>query len=279
MSDAVAEIADLRALLAARDAELAMARAELTGARLLIAQYQAQLAKLRRMQFGRSSETLDAEIRQLELLLEDLEEGEAAHRSPVRLPDAGRTERRHPQRRPLPDHLPRETIVHPAGDRCPECGGVHFAALGEDVTEILEKVPARLRVIRHVRPKLSCRLCSTILQAPAPDLPVPKGRPGPGFLANVVVSKYLDGLPLYRQSAILAREGIAVERATLADWVGHAAWWLKPLAERIAAHVLGAPVIHTDDTPVAVLAPGHGRTRTGRLLSGDNQGETSRQSG
>jgi transposase len=265
MSDAVAEIADLRALLAARDAELATTRAELTGARLLIAQYQAQLAKLRRMQFGRSSETLDAEIRQLELLLEDLEEGEAAHMAPMRMPDAARPERRHPQRRPLPDHLPRETIVHPPGDRCPGCGGLHFATLGEDVTEILEKVPAKLRVIRHVRPKLSCRACATIIQAPAPDLPVAKGRPGPGLLANVVVSKYLDGLPLYRQSAILAREGIVIERATLADWVGHAAWWLKPLAERIGAHVLGAPVIHTDDTPVAVLAPGNGRTRTGRL--------------
>lgn len=265
MSGAAAQIADLRALLAARDAELATARAELTGARLLIAQYQAQLAKLRRMQFGRSSETLDAEIRQLELLLEDLQEGEAAHMAPMRTPDAARPERRHPQRRPLPDHLPRETIMHPPGDRCPGCGGLHFAKLGEDVTEILEKVPARLRVIRHVRPKLSCRSCATIIQAPAPDLPVAKGRPGPGLLANVVVSKYLDGLPLYRQSAILAREGIAIERATLADWVGHAAWWLKPLAERIAAHVLGAPVIHTDDTPIAVLAPGRGRTRTGRL--------------
>ena len=265
MSDAIAEIADLRALLAARDAELATARAELTGARLLIAQYQAQLAKLRRMQFGRSSERLDAGIRQLELLLEDLEESEAAHAAPVRLSKAARPERRHPQRRPLPDYLPRETIVHPAGDRCPACGGLHFSALGEDVTEILEKVPARLRVIRHVRPKLSCRSCATVIQAPAPDLPVAKGRPGPGLLANVVVSKYLDGLPLYRQSAMLAREGIAIERATLADWVGHAAWWLKPLAERIAAHVLAAPVIHTDDTPIAVLAPGRGRTRTGRL--------------
>lgn len=139
MSDAVAEIADLRALLTARDAELATARAELTGARLLIAQYQAQLAKLRRMQFGRSSERLDAEIRQLELLLEDLEEGEAAHTAPARLLDAARPEGRHPRRRPLPDHLPRETIVHPAGDRCPECGGLHFSALGEDVTEIWKR--------------------------------------------------------------------------------------------------------------------------------------------
>lgn len=133
------------------------------------------------------------------------------------------------------------------------------------MTEILEKVPARLKVIRHVRPKLSCRTCSTIVQAPSPDLPIPRGRPGPGLIAQVVVGKYLDGLPLYRQSAMLAREGIEIERATLADWVGHAAWWVAPLAQRIGAHVRRAPVIHTDDTPVAMLAPGHGRTRTGRL--------------
>ena len=147
----------------------------------------------------------------------------------------------------------------------PGCGGTRFSKLGEDVTEVLEKIPARLKVIRHIRPKLSCRCCERILQAPMPDLPIEKGRPGPGLVANVVVSKYLDGLPLYRQSAILAREGIAIERATLADWVGHAAWWVTPLAALIGAHVMAAPIIHTDDTPIAVLAPGNGKTRTGRL--------------
>ncbi len=155
--------------------------------------------------------------------------------------------------------------MHAPGDVCPGCGGRHFSPLGEDVTEILEKLPARLKVIRHVRPKLSCRACSTIMQAPSPDLPITRGRPGPELIAQVVVGKYLDALPLYRQSAMLAREGIEIERATLADWVGHAAWWVAPLAERIGAYVRGGPVIHTDDTPVAMLAPGQGRTRTGRL--------------
>ena len=257
-------------LLADREAELATARAELTGARILIEQYKAQLAKLRRLRFGRSSETLDAQIHQLELMLEDLEEGEAARAAPSLPPDADqpgrrRPERRQPVRRPLPDHLPREEIVHSPGEVCPGCGGSHFSKLGEDVTEVLEKVPARLKVIRHVRPKLSCRSCETIIQAPAPDLPIEKGRPGPDLVANVVVGKYLDGLPLYRQSAILAREGIEIERATLADWVGHAAWWVAPLAELIGAHALNAPVIHTDDTPIAVLAPGNGKTKTGRI--------------
>jgi len=269
MIDSAEEIAQLRALLAEREAELATTRAELTGAKLLIEQMKAQLAKLRRMQFGRSSEKLDAQIHQLELMLEDLEEGEAArtarslngHDEPGRQPP----DRRQPVRRPLPDHLPREEIVHSPGETCPGCGGTRFSKLGEDVTEVLEKIPARLKVIRHIRPKLSCRSCEMIIQVPAPKLPIEKGRPGPGLIANVVVGKYLDGLPLYRQSAILAREGIEIERATLADWVGHAAWWMAPLAELIGGHVMAAPVIHTDDTPIAVLAPGNGKTRTGRI--------------
>jgi transposase len=270
MSDAAEEIAELRARLAEREAELAMARAELTGARLLIEQYKAQLHKLRRMQFGRSSETLDAEILQLELKLEDLEESEAARVAASEAANTDQTkrperERRQPVRKPLPDHLPREEIVHAPGNVCPGCGGTHFSKLGEDVTEVLEKIPARLKVIRHIRPKLSCRACETIIQAPSVDLPITKGRPGPGLVASVVVSKYLDGLPLYRQSAILEREGIEIERATLCDWVGHVAWWVMPLAAMIGAHVMTAPILHTDDTPIAVLAPGNGKTRTGRI--------------
>jgi transposase len=267
MSDAAEEIVALRARLATSEAELATARAELTGAKLLIEQYRAQLAKLRRMQFGQSSEKLDAQILQLELKLEDLEEAEAARAAALKARDSEKPkrERRQPVRRPLPAHLPREEMIHAPGDVCPGCGGTHFSTLGEDVTEVLEKIPARLKVIRHIRPKLSCRACETIIQAPSPDLPIEKGRPGPGLVANVVVSKYLDGLPLYRQSAILAREGIAIERATLADWVGHVAWWVMPLAQMIGAHVMAAPVIHTDDTPIAVLAPGNGKTKTGRI--------------
>jgi transposase len=157
MSDAAGEIAELRARLAEREAELATARAELTGARILIEQYKAQLQKLRRMQFGRSSEKLDAQIRQLELMLEDLEEGEAARTAPSLAPGADepgrrKRERRQPVRRPLPDHLPREEIVHYPGEVCSACGGTHFSKLGEDVTEVLEKIPARLKVVRHVRP-------------------------------------------------------------------------------------------------------------------------------
>ena len=259
VADPVQEIAALRAQLAEREAELAVARAELTGARLRIEQYKAQLAQLRRMQFGRSSERLDTQIAQLELILEDLEESDAARTAPAAklTPGQSRRERRQPVRRPLPDHLPREEIVHDPGSVCPGCGGTRFAKLGEDVTEVLEKIPARPKAIRHIRPKLSCRCCQRVMQAPAPDLPIERGRPGPGLVADVVVGKYLDGLPLYRQSAILAREGIQIERATLADWVGHAAWWVVPLAELIGAQVMAASIIHTDDTPIA--GPGAGQ--------------------
>jgi transposase len=259
---AAAEIARL-------EAELATARAELTGARLLIEQLRAQLAVLRRMQFGRSSERVDREISQLELLLEDLEEGEAERTAPAAAspsaPASAAPERRHPLRRPLPDHLPREEVVHSPGDSCPCCGGTRLTRLGEDVTEVLERVPARLTVIRHVRPRLSCRACETIIQAPAPDLPVEKGRPGPALIANVVVCNYIDGLPLYRQAGIIARDGVDIDRASLCDWVGRAAWWLAPISDAIAAHVMAAPVIHTDDTPIGVLSPGRGKTRTGRF--------------
>jgi transposase len=282
MSDVAGEIAALEARLAQRDAELAArdaelaardaalsaALTELTGARVLIEQYKARLAKLQRMKFGQSSEKLDAEIEQFELTLEDLEEGEGARQAAAQsLAQAKhpQRERRQPVRRPLPAHLPREEIVHAPGDVCPGCGGRHFSKLGQDVSEVLEKIPARLKVIRHIRPKLSCRACETIIQAPAPDLPIEKGRPGPGLLANVVVSKYLDGLPLYRQSGILEREGIAIERATMADWVGHVAWWVMPIAQMIGAHVIDAPVIHTDDTPIKMLAPGQGKTRLGHI--------------
>ncbi len=253
--DTTAEIIHLRAQLAEREAEL-------VAANLLIEQYRAQLHKLQRMQFGRSSEALDAQIEQLELRLEDLEESEAARVTAIPRPRPARSPA---VRKPLPAHLPREDVQYPAAEVCPSCGGTHLIKLGEDITEVLEKIPARLKVIRHIRPKFSCRACDTITQAPSPDLPIERGRPGPGLLAHVVVSKYLDGLPLYRQSAILAREGVEIERATLADWVGHAAWWLAPLAAIIGAHVKTAPVIHTDDTPVPLLSPGLGRTRTGRL--------------
>ena len=182
---------------------------------------------------------------------------------PAPIPDRAK-----PKRKPLPDHLPRQEVVHqPAGDgacTCPACGG-GMARLGEDVTEVLDYVPGHFQVIRHVRPKYACRACDAITQAPAPAMPTPRGRATPAMLAHLLVSKYCDHLPLYRQSEIDAREGLELDRSTLCDWVGQAAWLLDPMVAAIRAHVFAADKIHGDDTTVPVLAPGLGRTRTGRL--------------
>lgn len=168
-------------------------------------------------------------------------------------------------RAPLPHHLPTEIIVHEAPCVCPTCGGTAFGRIGTDEREVLDYVPARFRRILHVRPKMSCRACETIVQAQMPALPIEKGRPGPGLLAHVVVSKYCDHLPLYRQSEIFGREGVTIDRSVLAGWVGHIAALLAPLAERIGRHVRAGPAIHADDTTVPVLDPGRGKTKTGRL--------------
>ncbi len=259
--------------IAALRQELAAARAQLGTAAVEIEHLRAQLAALRRQQYGRSSERLDAEIAQLELRLEDLEENEAEHqaaRPDTDLPDpaspaAPSRPRAKAVRRPLPDHLPRETVLHEPAMLCACCEPGKLARLGEDVTEVLEKIPARLKVIRHVRPRYACRVCEAMFQAPAPDLPIERGRPGPGLIAHVVVSKYCDGLPLFRQSVILAREGVEIDRVTLADWIGRAAWWLAPLARLIGTTVMTQPVLYTDDTPIRTLAPGTGKTRLSRF--------------
>ena len=225
------------------------------------------IAKFRRMQFGRRSEQMDETVAQLELALEELEcvRGElgpsdeaTATESDARVPAA-------PRRKPLPDHLPRESVEHrPADDCCPDCGGA-LKTLGEDVAEVLEYVPASFRVIRHLRPKLACAACDCIVQAAAPNRPIARGLAGPGLLAHVLVAKYCDHLPLYRQSGIYAREGVELERSTLAGWVGQCNALLRPLVAALRNHVLAGDKVHADDTPVPVLAPGEGKTKTGRL--------------
>jgi len=222
------------------------------------------IAKLRRMQFGQSSEKIDEMVGQLELALEELETGKAERAGLTEIVPAAEAPGK-PVRKPLPDHLPRDTVVHaPEQSCCPDCGG-HLKPLGEDVSEVLDYVPASFRVIRHVRPKLACGRCDTIVQAPAASRPIARGMAGSGLLAHVLVAKYCDHLPLYRQSGIYAREGVDLERSTLADWVGQCSALLRPLVERLRHHVLGGEKLHADDTPVPVLAPGDGKTKTGRL--------------
>ena len=231
------------------------------------------IAKFRRMQFGRRSEQMDETITQLELALEELEcvraelpsdeaaEPDEATELVEPTPDAPAK----PKRKPLPEHLPRDTVEHlPAECTCPDCGGA-LKPLGEDVSEVLEYVPASFRVIRHVRPKFACTACDRILQAAAPKRPITRGAAGPGLLAHVLVAKYGDHLPLYRQSDIYAREGVDLERSTLAGWVGQCSALLRPLVTALNRYVLSGAKVHADDTPVPVLAPGEGKTKTGRL--------------
>ena len=137
--------------------------------------------------------------------------------------------------------------------------------MGEDVTEILEYIPGRFEVIRRIRPACSCRKCEAMAQMPMPALPIPRAQAGAGLLAHVLIAKFCDHLPLYRQAEIYARDGVALDRATLASWVGKAAWLVEPLADRIGRHVMAGSVIHADDTPVPVLAPGNGKTKEGRF--------------
>jgi transposase len=226
------------------------------------------IAKLRRMQFGRKSEKLDRQIEQLELRLDELQatqsENQAASQTPAGVAPVANVAAK-PARKPLPEHLPREVRKYPPKQNaCPDCGGkLNF--LGEDVSEILEYVPAQFKVIRQIRPKLACACCERIVQAAAPSRAIERGIAGPGLLAHVLVSKYCDHLPLYRQSEIYAREGVELERSTLADWVGGTSALLAPLVEALRRHVLSAAKLHADDTPVPVLAPGNGKTKTGRL--------------
>src|SRR6201981_2200916 len=246
-----------REQLHVKDEQLLSRDAEIEHLKLLI-------AKLRRMQFGRSSEKLDRQIEQLELRLGELEENRTKEWVTQESTTAEKAVAR-PVRRPLPEHLRREVQTYlPQQEACPDCGG-ELKRLGEDVSEILEYVPERIKVIRQVRPKLACAGCDRIVQAQAPSRPIERGTAGPGLLAHVLVSKYCDHLPLYRQAGIYAREGVDLDRSTLAEWVGGTSRLLKPLVEALRRHVMASDKLHADDTPVPVLAPGLGKTKTGRL--------------
>ena len=263
----------LKALVIAKHSESLEQHKELTSSTHEIEHLKLVIEKYRRMIFGRKSEKLTGELEQLEFRLEELETAQAAEEAsqataeasqPPAAPTASKRRSR-PARKPLPEDLPREVVTHlPAHNCCPDCGGA-LRQFGEDVSEQLERIPASFKVIRQVRPKFACAGCETVIEAPAPARPIDRGLPGPGLLAHVLVSKYADHLPLYRQSQIYAREGVDLDRSTLAGWVGAASELLTPLVDEISKYVLAAAKIHADDTPVPVLAPGNGKTKTGRL--------------
>ena len=239
---------------------------EAVNANTLIEKLRSELARLKRAQFGASSEKLRARVEQLELAIEALEVDEAERLAAApAVAEAVEAASARPARRPLPDHLPRERVLHPGPCACPSCGGA-LRRIGEDVTESLDYVPGRFKVVRHVREAFSCRACECVVQAPAPHHVIARGRAGPGLLAHIAVAKFDDHLPLYRQAEIYARDGVALATSTLSGWVGAAAAAVMPLVELLRHEVIaGSDVLHGDDTTIPVLAPGTGRTRTGRL--------------
>ena len=258
------DINALRTALAAEQRARREAEARASGAEAMIAHLKLMIARLRHDRFGASSERGRKLLDQLELALEEAEAaaseaetGKPEPNAPVRP-----FTRRKPVRGPLPEHLPRERVVLPGPSACPCCGG-RLARLGETITETLEVIPRRWKVVQTVREKFSCRSCETITQPPAPFHPIARGRAGPNLLATIMEAKFGQHLPLNRQSETFAREGIELDVSTLADWVGACSATLAPLVTLIRAHVMAGGRIHGDDTTVPVLA--RGKTVTGRL--------------
>jgi transposase len=246
-------VRELAEALASRDAEVERLR---------------QLIKrLQRSQFGRRSEQLDAD--QLQLGLEDLEQAVAASEAAQEAATLASAVPRRPARRnrgALPAHLPRVEVMIDVEDRaCPCCGGA-MHVIGEDRSEMLDVVPAQYRVKVIRRPRYGCRSCeSSVVQAPAPERPVDGGMATEALITQVLVAKYSEHMPLYRQAQVFARHGIELDRSTLSSWVGRACWWLEPLYRRLLVTILSSTKIFADDTPLPVLDPGRGRTKTGRL--------------
>lgn len=244
-------------------AMVANLRDQLSSRAIEIEHLKLTIAKLRRMQFGRKSEKVEREIEQLELRLEDLQADEGAAGVAKSKPARKRAEAT--RRKPLSEHLEREEREYrPEHKACPDCGGA-LKALGEDVSEQLEFVRSHFRVIRHRRPKLACACCDCIVQAAAPSRPIDRGLPGPALLAHIAVSKFVDYVPLHRQSVIYAREGVELDHGTMAYWMGSISALLSPLVDALRRYVLGGVKVHGDDTPLRVLAPANGQTKTGRL--------------
>ena len=229
------------------------------------------IQRLTRHQFGRRSEQLSAD--QLQFGLEDLEQTIAANQAaqdaaaPVTgLPRRPRPDQSSRNHGALPAHLPRyEVVIDVEHSACPCCGNA-LQAIGELSTEQLDVMPTQLRVRVTRRPRYACRACEdTIVVAAAPDRPVDGGMPTEALIIHVVVSKFCDSLPLYRQAQMLARQGVTLDRSTLASWVGRACWWLMPLYELVLSTVLSSPKVFADDTALPVLDPGRGQTKLGRL--------------
>jgi transposase len=261
------DIEALKAALGAARAEVAAARAQRSDDQALIAHLKLQIEKLNRDRYGPHSERTARLLDQLELQLEELEasatEDElAAEMAAAKTTTVASFTRKRPSRRPFPEHLPRERVVVRGPTSCACCGGTRLSKLGEDVSETLEVIPRQWKVIQHVREKFSCRDCETIAQAPAPFHVIARGWAGPSLLAMILFEKFGQHQPLNRQAERYAKEGVPISLSTLADQVGACTAVLRPIFERLEAHVLAAERLHGDDTTVPVLA--RGKTDTAR---------------
>ena len=263
----------LRALLLAERArhaeELAAARGEASRAQDEVGRLMAIIKELQRHRFGRRSERLDPD--QLALAFEDLEQAIAAAEAAAERDEKASAKpvaarKRQINRGALPPHLPREEIVIDVEDKtCPCCGGLKHR-IGEDVAERLDVIPARLKVIVTRRPKYACRACAgEVTQAQAPERLIENGIPTEALVAHVLVAKYADHTPLYRQAQIYARQGITLDRSTLADWVGRAAFALRPVHARLLERLKQSTKLFADETTAPVLDPGRGCTKKGQL--------------
>jgi transposase len=262
------DVATLRtALLAERaradaaEADAAVARAQQSDTEALVARQRLEIEKLKRDIYGPRSERTQRLIDQMELQLEELEAAATADELQAEWATAKTTtvalfSRKRPVRKPFPEHLPRERVIVPGPTACACCGGARLSKLGEDVTETLEVIPRRWKVIQHVREKFTCRDCESISQAPAPFHVVPRGWAGPNLLAMIAFEKFGQHQPLNRQAERYAKEGVPISLSTMADQVGAICSVLEPLFKRVEAHVFAAQRLHGDDTTVPVLARG-----------------------
>lgn len=259
------DIALLKQRLAEQQAQILALEAKLASREREVDCLQAQLDKLRRMNFGSRSEKVAKRIAQIEARLTAMQKDSDERTGRVDDPPVPRPLRQTRTRKPFPESLPRdENRLKPAESCCPDCGGA-LSYLGEDIAEQLELMRSAFRVIRTVREKHASRKCDRIVQAPAPSRPIERGIAGPGLLARVLTSKYAEHTPRNRQSEIYERQGVTLGRSLLSGWVDACCQLLSPLDEALSRYVLTDGKLHADDTPVPVLLPGSGKTKTGRL--------------
>ena len=259
-----AEATRLAEQITRRDSELHFAQTKIQALTL-------ELAHLRRMRFGVRNEALTVEQRDLfqETWASDLAAAEAELAKQAALvtiePALPRGPRARAGRQPLPEHLPRIEHRHePESCTCGQCGN-DLIKIGEDISEQLDVEPARFFVHRHIRPQYACRACETITAAAIPPAVIDGGLAAVGLYVWVLIGKYLDHLPLYRLEQIAARDNVMLSRSTMAQWVGRIGVTLQPLADRLAELLLERKVLHADETPVAQLDPGKGKTHRAYL--------------